>query len=277
MGKAVRYMGYRENMERCLAYINGHPAEEIDPHVLAERSGYSFFHFCHVFRSCCGMPVAEYLRDRRLSKAAVELTDGKRITDAAFDNGFDTVSGFSRAFHHRFGVTPTEYKKKKGGSVKMEPEIKKFAFFTAIGSILKPEKEIDILENGAYWHGKDFPRIDKENYAKLCVPGHGEIGAWLHPADGKKEFYYFFGPMVKDASFLPKGMEVLEVPAAEYAVFPVPKAEAPDTLYEEVNKAWKFIFHDWFDGSGWKFDHTKMDFEYYIDGDAFIYVPVVKA
>ena len=43
-----------------------------------------------------------------------------------------------------------------------------------------------------------------------------------------------------------------------------------------VRKTWKYIFSEWFDQSEYQFDSAKIDCEYYLGEDAFIYVPVVK-
>ena len=164
-------MGYREDMARCRNYIAEHLQEELTPAELAEQFGYSFYHFCHVFRSVNGMAVAEYLRDRRLCAAASQLLLGSSVTETAMDSGFDTVSGFTRAFTRKFGLAPSVYKKLKGAKFVMKPEIKDFPAFTAVGYVLKPESEIDIRENGAYWLGKDFSGVSKEDYAKLSATG----------------------------------------------------------------------------------------------------------
>ena len=55
-------MGYREDMARCRNYIAEHLQEELTPAKLAERFGYSFYHFCHVFRSVNGMAVGFHNR-----------------------------------------------------------------------------------------------------------------------------------------------------------------------------------------------------------------------
>jgi AraC family transcriptional regulator len=271
--KGDEAMGYRDDMERCRAFIDAHLSETLAPQALSERFGYSYYHFCHVFRAVNGMAVCEYVRERRLHRSARELLGGKSVTEAAMDCGFDTPSGFTRAFIRRFGTSPSEYKQ-KGGMRFLEPEMKKMAAFTAVGYVLKPDKNADFRENGAYWLGKDFSSVSKEDYAKLCIPGHGEIGAWLHPSDSADELHYFFGPITNDKSFVPRGMEAIDVPAASYAVFPVPKAADMQGLHENVKKTWKFIFNDWFDKSGLRFDHDAMDFEYYLGEDTYIYVPV---
>ena len=269
-------MGYREDMEYCRNYIDEHLYEDIDPHTLSKMISYSHFHFCHVFRSSTGMAVLEYIRDRKLNLAAVKLTSGETVTETAFDCGFETISGFTRAFRRKFGITPNKYKKMKGGYMKMKPEIKKHEAFAAIGYIVKSEQELDIHENRAFWLGKDFSSVSKEDYAKLTYPGYAEVGAWIHSKENSDQLYYFLGPTVKNKSYVPKGMEILEVPEAEYAVFTVPKATSSEELHENVNKTWKYIFNDWFDGNGYAFDQSKIDFEYYIGEETYIYIPIMK-
>ena len=41
-------MGYKEDMAQCRNYIAEHLQEELTPAELAERFGYSFYHFCKV-------------------------------------------------------------------------------------------------------------------------------------------------------------------------------------------------------------------------------------
>ena len=270
-------MGYREDMARCRDYIAEHLQEELTPAELAEQFGYSFYHFCHVFRSVNGMAVAEYLRDRRLCAAARQLMLGSSVTETAMDSGFDTVSGFTRAFTRKFGIAPSVYKKLKGAKFVMKPEIKNFPAFTAVGYVLNPESEIDVRENGAYWLGKDFSGVSKEDYAKLSAAGRGEVGLWMHPEEMSDELYYFFGPVVESKSFAPAGMETLDIPEAEYAVFRVAKGADASALHENVKKTWRFIFNDWFDNSGYVFDHTKFDFEYYLGEETYIYVSIRNA
>lgn len=159
----------------------------------------------------------------------------------------------------------------------MKPEFVKKDAFSAVGYVLKPEEKLDILDNGAYWFRKDFSSVSKEEYIKLTYPGYAEVGAWIHPKNDIGELHYFLGPTVKDKSYIPAGMETLDIPKAEYAVFTVPKAESAQDLYEAVKKTWKFIFYDWFDGSGYQYDLGKLGFEYYIGKDTYIYIPVLKS
>ncbi|NLL96743.1 MAG: hypothetical protein GX227_06490 [Clostridiaceae bacterium] len=48
------------------------------------------------------------------------------------------------------------------------------------------------------------------------------------------ELHYFFGPVVKDKSFIRQDMEAIEVPAAEYAVFTVPATKDIEELNDNI-------------------------------------------
>ncbi|MGI6679851.1 MAG: AraC family transcriptional regulator [Dehalobacterium sp.] len=258
-------------------YIDEHISCNITAKELSAVSGYSFHHFCHLFASITGQSVAAYLRHRRLELASDDILQGDSITEVALTRGYETPSGFAKAFRKRYGMSPTEYKSMKGGFVIMVPEFKKMDSFTAVGYKLPPpEGDFKVIDTGAYWLGKDFSSVSKEDYAKLCVPGCGEVGMWMHPDKVSGELYYFFGPMVEDKGFIPEGMESIEISDAEYAVFPVEKASNPEELNANVRKMWKYIFAEWMDDSGYEFNEKKISFEYYIGDDTFVYVPVIK-
>ncbi len=269
-------MSYKQDIEKCIAYMEANLDRRVPVIELADYLGYSLYHFCRVFKSICGVSAGAFLRELQLDRAAKLILDGESVTDAAMVSGFDTPSGFTRAFIRRFGCSPSEYLR-KGRFMMMKAEIKKMDAFTAVGYCLAPpEGEVDVLDNSAYWLGKDFSGVSKEDYQKLTYPGFAEIGAWMHPDDVSGELYYFFGPIVKDKNFIPDGMEAIDVPAAEYAVFTVPAAKNPEELNENIRKTWKYIFAEWFDNSEYKFNEAKMDFEYYQGENTYIYVPVIK-
>ena len=62
-----------------------------------------------------------------------------------------------------------------------KPEIKRMDAFSAVCYTFGPENgDINILENGAYWEGKDFSSIGAEDYKKLTYPDYAEVGFWYH-------------------------------------------------------------------------------------------------
>jgi AraC family transcriptional regulator len=273
-------MSYRAAMENCVIFIDSHIGESINASTLADITGYSLYHFCHVFRAYFDMSVGEYVRCRSLQKAVSDILTGKPITAAAFDSGFSTSAGFSKAFKKQYGISATEYRRQyfKRSSDNMDPAIIKKDSFSAVGYNITPKdgNNVDILEAGAYWCG-----IDIKDYAKCHMENsqNGEIGLWIHPDCVSGELRYFFG-YITDTDQETKSLEHINIPAADYAVFDVPTV-SPDIhggekLALEICKMWKYIFKEWLDRSKYIFDEDKMCFEFYHGRDTQIYVPIKR-
>ncbi len=51
----------------------------------------------------------DYLNEHRLEKACEHLLSGAKVSEAAFDSGFNDPSYFSQRFKHHFGMTPSQF------------------------------------------------------------------------------------------------------------------------------------------------------------------------
>ena len=97
----------RRAVRRMQEFIENHLTEPVTLAELARAASYSMYHSARMFKEMTGRTPFEYLRMRRLSAAAVELSKGKRrVVDVAFDFVFDSHEGFTRAFARQFGVPP---------------------------------------------------------------------------------------------------------------------------------------------------------------------------
>jgi len=74
--------------------------------ALAARAGLSASRLQHRFRSHTGMALRPYLRWRRLLTAMAAVSQGKQLTDSAFEAGFADAAHFSRTFRRHFGISP---------------------------------------------------------------------------------------------------------------------------------------------------------------------------
>ena len=93
-------------------YIAAHLTEEVTAADLAAASHFSPWHAYRLFRMHTGLSPSDYIRRLRLSRSAMQLKRGdKRITDAAFEAGFNSVDGYTRAFYREFGCNPGGYAK----------------------------------------------------------------------------------------------------------------------------------------------------------------------
>lgn len=93
-------------MQRILNLIEATLDAEITPTELAEMSGYSLWHFLHLFQRDVGMSLCRYRTRRRLARAIWHISRGMSITDAALRWGFESHSGFFRAFRKEYGMSP---------------------------------------------------------------------------------------------------------------------------------------------------------------------------
>lgn len=101
------------NFKRMFAYIEDNIGLNPDVSTLAQQMGMSVYEFRRVFSFLVGMPVGEYLRKRKLSRAAFDLMEGEAVSDVAARYGYDAPSSFSRAFKEFHGFAPQNIDQQK--------------------------------------------------------------------------------------------------------------------------------------------------------------------
>ena len=81
---------------------------------LAERTNLSVSSFKREFKKLYNDSPANYIKSKRLEKAAeLLLVSVARITDIAYDCGFNDLANFTKSFHDKYGSSPTSYRFKK--------------------------------------------------------------------------------------------------------------------------------------------------------------------
>lgn len=108
-------------------YIESHLTEDISGEEISKIVGLSDYHFRRMFSYLAGMPLNEYIKNRRLSSANEELINGAKVTDVAYKYRYQSVEGFSRAFRDWSGYLPSEVVKNK-----IQKSFPKFSFFIDI-------------------------------------------------------------------------------------------------------------------------------------------------
>lgn len=89
-----------------LKYIEKNINESITVEEIAKNAGYSLYYFSRMFKKQMGLSIMEYVKERRLIKASEEIANGKKIIDVALDYGYQSHSGFTKAFRNKFGFSP---------------------------------------------------------------------------------------------------------------------------------------------------------------------------
>jgi len=295
-------MSYHEAMQGILEYIDENINEELNAGVLGAYAGFSEYHFCHVFRWCIGYSVMEYVRNRRLAFAAAELSSNRNIIDIAMDYGFETHSGFSKAFKRYFKCPPETYRKHAHykvparislaqmknynvGGIVMEPILKTMPTVNIVGFVIKTknvdgENSVDIPKFWeAYMSDGRQGKLHSENFVK----NHCEYGACFGVDEETGEFDYVIGVEVNDGAVIPPEYHTCEIPAATFAVFRTPPSK-DEGFSASIQGAWQYIFNDWFPSSGYEYAPGCADFELYneewmTENEMFceIWIPVTKS
>lgn len=98
-------------LNEAIEFIEEHLEDELNLEDIAKHSSYSAYHFQRFFNYISGIPLSEYIRRRRLSRAAFELQNGEKVIDVALKYGYMSADSFTRAFTKQHGITPRECKK----------------------------------------------------------------------------------------------------------------------------------------------------------------------
>jgi len=267
-------------MEKSIEYIESNIKENLTAGMIAEYSGYSLYHFGRIFLAYYGMPVMEYVLKRRLSLAVHDVVNGAKIIDTAIEYGFETASGFSKAFRRHYHCSPSDFQKgmilesanirERNHAISKEQltknmRIEKRESFFVVGYCAKGENTTAMTTKdvSALWNKAPLDDHLDFLYDKLDPPKHGEVGIFRQREDGA---YYVLGVIVDDLKKASSDMECIEIPEATYAVFTTGQTngrENPDAFVAIINATWRGIFAEWIEDSEFEYDFEKFDFEYY--------------
>ena len=98
---------------RAKDFIAKNQAEEISLKDVARAINTSTFYFCKMFKKATGLTFTEYLGRTRVERAKnLLLNPNLRVSEIAFEVGFQSLSQFNRVFKTVAGSAPTEYREK---------------------------------------------------------------------------------------------------------------------------------------------------------------------
>jgi AraC family transcriptional regulator len=255
-----------KSMNEALSYIEENLTNDIDLKEVARRALCSEYHFQRMFSFLAGVTLSEYIRRRRLTLAAFELSDSNmRVIDAAIKYGYSSADSFTRAFQGIHGITPSEARN-NGQSLKAYPRMtfqlsikggnemnyrmeEKEAF-----SIVGIKKRVPIIFNGvnpeisAMWKSLNGEMISKLKGLSNVQP-IGLLSASANFSEGrmeeKGELDHYIG--VATNNQCPSDLAELKVAASTWAVF-----EAVGPFPETLQNVWGRIYSEWFPSSNYE-------------------------
>ena len=274
-------MNYINELQEAINYIENNLDKDINFEIVAKEVGMSTFYFHRIFSAIIGISPTTYIRNRRLTLAAQEISkNNENILDIALKYGFESHEAFSRAFKTFHGIVP-KMAKLNGN------ELKNFSraninFKTDPGNILSYRIENrEIIKVSALFRNfnienkEDIPnyweelkengiiQIISENYNKnllgICIGTQCDF-----------EYKYGIGIELKEDKDINNKMEIIEIPKSTWVVF---KCEGQDE--KDINKLWSRIYKEFFVTSSYK-QCLDIDFELYDDKNTEIWIPISK-
>lgn len=239
-------------------YIEDHLTEEITIQTIAEHVFLSKYYIERLFSSITNYSIGEYIRNRRLHRAALDLinTDVK-VKEIALKYRYENYEGFEKAFIRFHGKSPTEIRNGapfrefyplvvsafiQGGD-QMRHTIRILNAMRFIGiEIDMPIDESEVIVSG-FWDRfhvlrstAEIKKPEKRNPVEKAIIDNliGEFGICITDTDKGTIRYLIAGRY--NGREVPEGMTLFELPECKWAIFnctgPVP---------ETMQRVWKYI------------------------------------
>lgn len=250
------------------------------------------------FRIMTGLSMAEYVRCRRLYKAALELSNTEaKVIDVALKYGWDTPESFTKAFSRFHGATPMQAKRDTHrirpflplriaititGGMQMHFTIEKKPALQLIGRAYEVSFENSYQEIPSLWNAfwQEHHPVTGNPALRAAVKAHriGEYALCMdhHPEQGT--FTYLIAGLYQGGD-VPEGLSLHTLPEMDWAVFPC-VGPLPGAL-QSLNTQ---IFQDWLPNNRAYRIASDTTVEWYAKGDgteddyqSAIWVPVKKS
>lgn len=243
-------------------YIESHLRDGMTLANLANVAGYAPEHASRLFTKYVGIGPSEYVRARRLSRAALELRDTrKRVLDVALEYAFGSHEGFTRAFSSEFGISPRRYRQTAPPVRLFQPrsayllylDMKKgddsveeiHTVFTQV--IRRPARKFILQRGKAATHYMEYcEELGCDVWGVLeSIKGalYEPIGAWLPEklrTPGTSRYIQGVEVPLDYAGPVPEGMEMIELEPCQVMVFQGPPYPE-EKMGEAIRAIWKAI------------------------------------
>ena len=278
-------MDWLKNWNEALDELERNLEGTVDLERLGRLAGCSAYHFQRMFSYLAGMSLSEYVRRRRMTRAAADLQNGEKVLDTALRYGYESPTAFNRAFQAVHGVPPSQAKQAGAtlkafpriyfkfvlkGAKEMEYQIVQREAFRAVGfrTLIPTDMDESFQAVPKFWSetgsrlAELFPLMGGTPEGILGICTYGE----------ERNFYYI---AVASGAPAPEGMWECMVPAASWAVF-----SGSGRLPEAMQELQRRIITEYLPSSGYALDQAP-DIEVYLDSPGEesrfqIWTPVVK-
>ena len=259
-------MEWLTSIRSAIDYMEDHLEDNISAQDVADHVYLSPFFLQKGFSLMTGYGIGEYIRNRRLYLAALDLKGTKdKVIDIALRYCYETPESFTKAFSRFHGATPSQVRGGASitaflpltitlsiqGGKQMDYKITPMFPFKVIGFQKVFDNETAYAEIPKYWdeicekyafnvYAGNAPANPYEQaLVDNCI---GEYGVCIDDIGGGKFRYLIAGKYT--GGDVPEGMVVYEFPRSDWAIFncigPIPEA------LQTVNTR---IFQEWLPGN----------------------------
>jgi YesN/AraC family two-component response regulator len=107
-------------ISRAKEFIRENHSEDLSLPQVARFANVSPFYFCKLFKRATGLSFTHFLSRVRIERSKNLLINPQlRVSEIAYDVGFQSLTHFNRVFHKLLGQSPTEYRLKVQVSKKL--------------------------------------------------------------------------------------------------------------------------------------------------------------
>lgn len=265
-------MNWLERINEAVEYIETH-LEAVDMAQVATISACTVYNFQRIFSYITDMSVAEYIRKRRMTRAAFDLQHTRlRIIDIALRYGYESDTSFARAFKNFHGISPSQTGETdivlkafprlsfqlsiKGADI-MNYRIEQkegFQFF-GLGRTFTTENNENLADIPGFW--REVIQDGRFDQLKNCAgtydnPELGEVNAlcgYGRDVTDPKTFQYMIGCFVNKDSQV-DAYDVVDVPASKWAIFRT-ETHVPSETTDYIQSLNRRIYTDWLPNSGY--------------------------
>lgn len=263
-------MNWLETIKSTISYIEEHLYDLKDSEEIAHEVFLSSFYLQKGFKLMTGYSISEYIKNRRLYLAALDLrTSHEKIIDIAYKYGYETPESFSKAFNRFHGFLPSKIQDHttsikvflplkisiviQGGN-EMDYRLEKKEPLKFIGFVKEFDMETAYQKIPQYWQDTYLNSVKKmmdkghptnETEQAIWDNHIGEFGISIDDDETDGKFRYMIAGYYQGGN-VPKNMIVFEAPALEWAIF---KAVGPmPGALQSVNTK---IFKEWLPNSNY--------------------------
>lgn len=268
-------MEWMERLESALALIENKLTDKVAVEEIARHAYSSSFHFQRMFHLHTGVTIAEYIRKRRFTLAAQELTmTSARIIDIALKYGYESPESFTKAFRKMHGISPSEARA-QGAMLKASPRIAleipfnqerdmeyrivKQPGFQVVGRTIQLDMQISEEKRiiPAFWQQCER---DGTLDSLRTLNGNQEL-LGICSSNYEDEVQRYMVAAKYDGPTLSMAYESFHIPASTWSVF-----QSTGPMPTALHNVWNNIVEDWFPATGYQ--HTGgPELEVYGEGD----------